>query len=427
MQDDQVSPARPREGLGVLVMPAIRDREAPAGLGDIPYRPARPPARVEGELAAGESLTGALVARGVPATSVRQPVAALQTLFDFRRSQPGHLYEADLDDEGRILRLRYQTRPETIFEARRSADGYEANPVAVHFDITTHQLAGTVTTTFIGAVTTAGEGEALAQRMVDIFQWDLDFSRQVRPGDAFRLVYEKVHLDGRFLRYGRVLAAEYIGSRAQAVAWLFENEDIDGYYDDDGRPLQRMFLVAPCRYNRISSRFDLNRLHPVLGVRRPHLGVDYAAPTGTPVMAVADGTVSFVGVRGGNGNLVTIRHAHGYETGYAHLHRFARGLRAGDRVRQGQVIGQVGSTGLSTGAHLHFGLKHRGRYIDPLGDHDARGPGLQGSQLRAFQRRRAELRVQLDAITIAAVPGAAVDDEDEGSDAFNEGEHVVEF
>lgn len=382
----------------------------------------RPPTHVRGEIRAGLALSTALANDGVPPANIGRPVAVLGQVFDFRRSQPGHTYEADLDDTGRIVRLRYQTRPETAWEVRWSSDGgYVAAPVEFPIETRVRTLAAVIEGSFIGAVTAAGERESLAQRFVEVFQWDIDFSRQVHPGDAFRIVFEEVRLGDAFLRYGRVLAAEYRGRAVRVSAFHFEDEQNSGWFTEDGHRLERMFLAAPCRYRRISSRFDPNRLHPVLGVRRPHYGVDYAAPTGTPVHASADGVVTFVGVRGGNGNLVTIRHDHGYESGYAHLHRFARGLRRGDRVRQGQMIGTVGTTGLSTGPHLHYGLKRNGTWIDPLQANETRGPPLNGRSLREFRRRTADLRAQLDAIPmpdVELVPDEPI--EEEGEELFVE-------
>jgi murein DD-endopeptidase MepM/ murein hydrolase activator NlpD len=384
------------------------------------------PAHVRGTIESGVSLTAALARGGVPAAQIGPPVAALSRVYDFRRSQPGHTYEADLDPSGRVLRLRYQTRPELAWEARwRPDEGWTAGPVEFPIETHTRVLSGRVTSSFIAAVVEAGARDALAQKVVDVFQWDIDFSRQVQPGDVFRMVYEEVLLDGRFLRYGRVLAAEYRGRSVRADAFWFDDEAHAGYYSRNGERLERMFLAAPCRYRRISSRFDPNRIHPVLGVRRPHLGVDYAAPPGTPVHAVADGHVLFVGVRGGNGNLVTLRHDHGYESGYAHLQRFARGLRRGDRVRQGQLIGYVGSTGLSTGPHLHFGLKRNGTWIDPLAAEQTRGPPLSGRALREFQRRTAERLASLESVPLDEVELVA--EEVAGDEEFNEEDFVHEF
>jgi murein DD-endopeptidase MepM/ murein hydrolase activator NlpD len=410
---------RPDPVTGLLTLEAPRiDRLEEIANGELPgvAGPMAIPAHVSGSIQPGQSLFAALVSHGVPETSIHPVVAALQQVFDFRRSQPGHEYEADVDPSGLITWIRYRTAPETIFEARRIGEGaYESRQVPVELNIEVHGLSGVVSTSLIGAFIQSGERESLAQEFVEVFQWDLDFSSDVRSGDAFRIVFEKVFLDGEFLRYGRVLAAEYRGQRAAATAFLFEGDELTGYYLADGRSVERLFLAAPCRYRRISSLYDPNRLHPVLRVRRPHLGVDYAAATGTPVYAVADGTVTFAGRRGGNGNLVSIRHAHGYDSGYAHLHRFARGIRTGVAVEQGQIIGYVGSTGLSTGPHLHFALKRNRQFVDPLGEHDIRRPPLTGRALRDFQRLRNQLQAELERLPIPDVQQIALEQPAEGS------------
>lgn len=201
-----------------------------------------------------------------------------------------------------------------------------------------------------------------------VYQWQVDFSRQIRPGDSYRLVFERqVRPDGS-MRSARILAAELVNNRRPLYAIWFDLHDDGrgGYYDLDGESLRRAFLRAPLEFRRISSRFNRNRMHPILNQRRPHIGVDYAANTGTPVMATADGVVTRRRWDGGYGNLVEIRHANGYMTRYAHLNGFASSIREGGRVAQGQVIGYVGMTGLATGPHLHYEMHRHGTPVDPL-------------------------------------------------------------
>lgn len=201
-----------------------------------------------------------------------------------------------------------------------------------------------------------------------VFQWQLDFSRQIQSGDAYRLAFERqVRPDGS-MRTGRILAAELLnrGTALHAIWFDLHGDGIGGYYDLEGESLRRAFLKAPLEFRRISSRFNMNRMHPILNQRRPHVGVDYAAATGTEVMATADGVVTHRGPSGGYGNLVQIRHTSGFVTRYAHLNGFASNVRAGSRVSQGQIIGYVGMTGLATGPHLHYELHKDGRAVDPL-------------------------------------------------------------
>jgi murein DD-endopeptidase MepM/ murein hydrolase activator NlpD len=390
------------DGLLELEAPEIRlpfeaDELVESGAPDVT------PSRVDGRIEPGGSISAALASDGVPVPSIGPAVNALATVYDFRRSQPGHEYEAELDGDGAIVRLRYQTAPEYYFEARNGETGWFAERVNLPVEISVHTIGGNVETTVSAAIVEAGESDALVRSLVDVLQWEVDFSSDIRVGDAFRLLYEKVWLEGEFLRYGRVLGVEYRGSQARAAAWYFDEPGYEGWYTTEGESTQRMFLAAPCRYRRISSRFDPNRMHPILNVRRPHMGVDYAASVGTPVYAAADGTVSFVGRRGGNGNLIVLRHAGGYETGYSHLNGFVRGLRHGQEVVQGQLIGYVGNTGLSTGPHLHYSLKLDGNFIDPLGERPRRGAALSGRLLADFRRRQSQLAAELEEVAIVDV------------------------
>lgn len=355
--------------------------------------------RIEGEIERNQTVLAALRAAGLDRAVIHPAVSAMGDVFDFRRSRPGDTFLVELDAEGRIRSFRYQRSPEHVYLAERQEDDtWTAGRARLDLTTEVRTLAGRLEGSLGESLIAQGERAALANTLAQVFQWDIDFSRDPRPGDAFRIAYEVVSLDGEFLRYGRVLAASYEGQRVQRSAfWFEEGDDGEGaYYDAEGRPLERMFLAAPLRYRRISSRFNPNRMHPVLNRPRPHLGVDYAAPTGTPIWASAGGTVSFAGMRGAYGNLIILRHAQGYETWYAHLHRIERGVRAGARVRQGQTIGYVGTTGLSTGPHLHYELRRNGRAIDPLAHQDARLPPLSGRALQDFRRSRDALLARLE-------------------------------
>jgi murein DD-endopeptidase MepM/ murein hydrolase activator NlpD len=233
------------------------------------------------------------------------------------------------------------------------------------------RIASVITSSLYESIEQLGEDPRLAGAFADIFAWDVDFSRAVRPGDEFSILYERVFRvspagERVYQGPGRILAARYDGADGKHEALYFEPEKGQGgYYRPDGTSVRRQFLRAPLSYRRISSRYSLSRLHPILKVRRPHQGIDYAAPTGTPVWSVGDGRVVFRGRQGGFGNMVKIRHSNGYETWYGHLSGFAKGLAVGQRVSQKQVIGYVGSTGLATGPHLDFRMKRQGHYVNP--------------------------------------------------------------
>ncbi len=213
-----------------------------------------------------------------------------------------------------------------------------------------------------------GDRARVIDLMDRVFQWQLDFSRQIQSGDAYRLVFERMVRPDGSMRSGRILAAELVNRDTPLHAIWFDlhGDGEGGYYDLDGESLRRAFIRAPLEYRRISSVFTRNRLHPVYGINRPHNGVDYAAPTGTPIMATADGVVTRREWVGGYGNLVDIRHANGFLTRYAHLNSFDSSVRVGGRVRQGQIIGTVGMTGTATGPHLHYEMHRNGQAVDPL-------------------------------------------------------------
>ncbi len=266
--------------------------------------------------------------------------------------------------------------PDELVRLERDDFGWRSATVETPVWVDTMKVAGVIERDLWSAVVMNPELAEMPRgdraRVIDlmdrVFQWQLDFSRQIQRGDAYRLVFEReVRPDGT-MRTGRILAAELVNRDQPLYAIWFDLHDDGqgGYYDMEGESLRRAFIRAPLEYRRISSVFNMNRLHPIYGDRRPHIGVDYAAPTGTPVMATSDGVVTHRGVRGGYGNLIEVRHANGFMTRYAHLNGFASSVRAGGRVSQGQVIGYVGMTGTATGPHLHYEMHRHSQPVDPL-------------------------------------------------------------
>ena len=229
------------------------------------------------------------------------------------------------------------------------------------------RLEGVVDSSLFGAMDGAGGDPELAVRIAQIYQWDIDFLRDIRKGDAFVVVVDRQTVEGEFFGWGTVFATRFVndGRVLDAVVYPDDSGRL-GYYDLEGQPLRKQFLRSPLKFSRVTSRFSMSRFHPVLKRRMPHYGVDYGAPTGTPVHVTADGTVTLAGRNGGGGNMVTVRHTNGYETNYLHLSRYGKGIRRGARVSQGQVIGYVGSTGLSTGPHLDYRVTLNGKWINPL-------------------------------------------------------------
>ncbi len=269
---------------------------------------------------------------------------------------------------------------------------------------------GTIEHSLFQAGHDAGLSDQLVLQLAQIFRWDIDFNLDPRKGDQFALVYEVLLVDGEPFDEGNILAAEVHmrDTVFRALRYPIADEDAH-YYTPDGRSLRRPFLRAPLTFTRISSKFSLTRKHPILGYTRAHRGVDYAAPTGTPIKAAGDGKVDFAGWKGGYGNTIVLAHANDYTTLYGHLSRFARGIRTGKRVRQGQTIGYVGSTGLSTGPHLHYEFRINGVHQNPLTVKLPGSPPLPLDQREAFRRATSQVLAQLETISRLQIADAKPD------------------
>jgi murein DD-endopeptidase MepM/ murein hydrolase activator NlpD len=292
---------------------------------------------------------------------------ALSAEIDPKRLLPGTEFR------GRTLPSGALEAVDVVFDRRNEVhlvvgpDGISATRVEHPVDSEVVRLEGVVDSSLFGAMEAAGGGADLAVRVAQIYQWDIDFFRDLRQGDSFVVVAERQAIDGEFFSWGTIFAARFVNRDRILDAIVYPDDDGRlGYFDLDGHPLRKQFLKAPLEFSRVTSGFSTNRFHPVLKRRMPHYGVDYGAPTGTPVHVTADGTVTLAGRNGGGGNMVTVRHTNGYETNYLHLSRFAKGIRRGVRVSQGQVIGYVGSTGLASGPHLDYRVRLNGRWINPL-------------------------------------------------------------
>ncbi|MEN8164450.1 MAG: peptidoglycan DD-metalloendopeptidase family protein [Acidobacteriota bacterium] len=292
---------------------------------------------------------------------------ALSEEIDPRALLPGTRFSGRLSPSDRLASLVVTLDLRTEVHLEKSGGTVLATKVErpIHSEIV--RFEGVIESSLFGAIDTIGASPELAVRMADIFQWDIDFLRDIRQGDQFVAVVEKRSVDGEFFGYGTLYGARLVNNGKEINTFAFADADgAVGYYDLDGAPVKKQFLRSPLKFSRITSRFSLNRFHPVHKKRMPHYGVDYGAPTGTPAHATATGTVTFVGRNGGAGNMVRVRHSNGYETNYLHLSRFAKGIRKGARVSQGQVVGYVGSTGWSTGPHLDYRVKKNGRWVNPL-------------------------------------------------------------
>lgn len=365
---------------------------------------------LEGSLEGHTGLFAALDKLALQPAQIASIVKALEPKLDMRALRPSQTFRVELDRRtrklerfsfrvSRLVRLEVTPGPGGKLRVRRRERELTTKVV---------RIGGRIESSLGEAMTDAGESLALVALFVDLFAYDINWYADPRPGDEFRAIVERKYLDGKFYTYGKILAAEYRGAAGRYQVYHFKRSDgRGGYYTPEGRSIERSLLKTPLRFSRISSRFSKRRYHPVLHRVRGHFGVDYAAARGTPVWAAAGGSVISAGRAGGAGNMVVLKHAGGLTTLYMHLSRFARGLHRGQKVKQRQLIGYVGATGLATGPHLHFGLKRNGRYIDPMKFNAGKGPMLPRSERNRFLDQLAERMEQLERIS-------AGDDEGDG-------------
>jgi murein DD-endopeptidase MepM/ murein hydrolase activator NlpD len=299
-----------------------------------------------------------------PAT-VYAVTEAARPVFNLRSLRPGNKLVATRSYSGELRSVSYRIDPEHELSVINDGGNFHGEIVETPGSVRVITVNGTVEGSLFDSVIAAGERPELAIRLADIFAWDVDFNTDTQPGDLFHLVIEKKEFsNGSPAAYGRILAAEYDNLGHPYKAVLFHDPSgRPAYYSADGKSLQKAFLRSPLRFAaRISSHFSLHRYHPILKISRPHLGTDYAAPSGTPVQTIGDGRVVFAGRKGGDGNMVKIAHIRGYETYYLHLSRIL--VRRGQSVHQGQRIGLVGMTGLATGPHLDFRIEQNGHFVN---------------------------------------------------------------
>ena len=350
----------------------------------------------------GDTLVSVLGRLGVDRrASAHIAVALLDNGADLRRMRPSDELAITWTLDGEPVSVRWEQSPWLGFAVVATDGGWEVRREETRPDVRVEAVGGEVRRSLFEAVEALGESPQLVLELVEIFSSDFDFTADSRGGDRFRLLVEKRYAGEQFVDYGQILVAQYLSDGRVLTGVGFEPAGGRlAYYDLDGRSLKKSFLKSPLEFTRITSGFTYARPHPILGGMRPHLAVDYGAPVGTPVRAVADGTVVGAGWNGGNGIQVQLRHHAGYETQYNHLSRLATGIRAGARVTQRQVIGYVGSTGLSTGPHLDYRVAKNGRFVNPLSEKFIPGQPLDGAEHRRYLKdARALVRRLEDAVS----------------------------
>ncbi|UCG14342.1 MAG: M23 family metallopeptidase [Deltaproteobacteria bacterium] len=270
-------------------------------------------------------------------------------------------------DSRRLEKVRLHDKNDRVLTMGRAAWGWVIGVYTKPSVVVSAFAQGTIRDSLYQSAQDEGVPFELAMALADIFAWDIDFFVDLRPDDRYAFLYEQIYQNGRTVGNGRIIAAHFSNAGVHHRAYYYEvSGKGSDYYDAKGNSLRRQFLKSPLRYSRISSGFSKRRLHPILKIYRPHLGIDYSAPTNTPVVAVGDGRVISIGWKNGYGRFIAIRHSNRYTTTYGHLSRYTRGLKMGHSVKQGQVIGFVGASGLATGPHLDFRMKRDGRFVNPL-------------------------------------------------------------
>jgi murein DD-endopeptidase MepM/ murein hydrolase activator NlpD len=332
-----------------------------------------------GHVRPGENFGTLLASQQIGRDQLEAMLASLEGVFDPRRMHEGQAWRLLRTGDGLVRQFEYEIDGRSVLRITPNADTageFVAEVVPYNVRVTRVEVSGNIngeTSSLFAAMSSAGEQPDLSVALADIFSGEVDFNTDLQPGDSFHLITEKAVRDGRFVGYGPVAAAELVNEGRHLVAFRFQPSG------------------APLKFDpQVSSGFSRSRLHPILNIRRAHLGVDYRAPIGAPVVAVSDGAVTFAGWTSGGGRTVRIRHASGYESGYLHLSAIGPGIRAGVRVSQGQVIGKVGMTGLATGPHLHYELRKAGAVVNPMSEHKKLPPGepIPPGEMEAFKAAR---------------------------------------
>ena len=342
----------------------------------------------------------------------KSDLAAIRHLPGIRQSldflKPGDAIKLTHLNDGEIKELSRRVSETQTLDVVREDDGFAAKIISNPVQTRIRTAAATIESSLFQAAETADISDVVALKLADVFAWDIDFVLDIREGDRFTAVYEQIYQDGKYLRDGDLLAAEFVndGKIYRAVRFTADDGSV-GYFTPDGKPMRKAFLRAPVDFTRVSSVFNPARVHPILNLIRGHMGTDYAAPTGTPVHAAGDGKISFEGARGGYGNAIVLTHSNSVSTLYGHMSRFAKSLHLGSHVNQGEIIGYVGMTGLATGPHLHYEYLMNGVHMDPQ---SVRLPGaepLRADSLAKFRSAAGPLLANLSATTAAAATASA--------------------
>lgn len=348
---------------------------------------------LDDEIKRNESFYILLNRNGVSPEKIYEIQQAAEGEVKLNRMMAGQKYRMYRDEEGVFAFVWH--RKGTEFTSINWKDEIIIKKGKIPVETVVRTVSGTIHSSLANALTEAEVSQKLVVELANIYAWTVDFY-SLQPGDEFKAVYEDRYVNGEYIGIGKIRAAEFVHRGKDLRAYYFDDGEQDGYYDEEGNSMRRVMMRVPFEYNpRISSSFSRNRYHPILKRNRPHYGTDYAAPAGTPILAAGDGIVTEAQRRGGNGNIVQIKHNSVYRTAYLHMSRFARGIRAGVRVKQGQVIGYVGQTGLATGPHLCYRLYKHNSPVNSVTYDFPPSEGLEDVYMNEYQNRIARLNDML--------------------------------
>ena len=351
---------------------------------------------LEHTVKSGENLSSIFSKMDLSREDLHKILHANATGKMFADVEPGRDLVATVSPSGELEQLTYTKNPFETLVATRHDDEFDVKILSKKIDYQIARAKGAIKTSLFEDAQQAGLPGKLILKMSDIFAWDIDFAQNLQEGDQFTVVFEKLYVDGKEFDSGDILSVEFINQNKTYTAVRFEdNQGHTGYYSPEGQGLRKAFLQTPLDFAVISSNFDLHRMHPVLNTIRAHKGVDYSAPIGTPVKTTADGNIVFRGKKNGYGNVVEIEHGEKYSTVYAHLSGFKSGQKLGSPIKQGDVIGYVGKTGLATGPHLHYEFKIDGQHVNPVTAKLPRSLPMDDALLAKFKAQTQPLMTQL--------------------------------
>ncbi len=348
---------------------------------------------------AGKSLSDLLEEQDFTAAQIHRMREDVKPVYDLARIKAGQEMRIFSFSDGGFVALEYDIDHMRYLHVENHESSYRAAIKQRALETRLRLIWGIIEDFPISALARLGESDVLAIMLEEIFAWDVDFRTEIQPGDTFKILVEKKYIEGEFSGYGDILAAEFInqGRAFHAFRYTYQDTQHSDYFTWEGNSVRKEFLKSPLKSPRVTSRFSSRRLHPVWKVYRPHYGVDYGAPVGTPVYATADGVVTFAGWSGASGRMVRIRHNKGYETLYLHLRRFSPGIKKGARVKMNQLIAQVGASGTVNGPHLDYRIRHYGNYINPLAARFDPVEPLRAEYTQDFQDRASYYRLAFDA------------------------------